>query len=74
MLFAAALPRERYRVFERFYRLPEPLIERFYAGKSTWADRARVLIGRPPVPVLRALRALVSRSPRLLAPHRKDNT
>ncbi len=74
MLFAAARPTERYRVFERFYRLPEPLIERFYAGKSTWADRARVLIGRPPVPILRALCALLSRSPRLLAPYRKDNS
>ena len=27
--------RERYRILERFYRLPEPLIGRFYAGRST---------------------------------------
>lgn len=58
MLFGAAEPAERYRVFERFYRLPGPLIERFYAARSTRMDRARILCGRPPVPVLRAAAAL----------------
>lgn len=57
MLFKAALPNERYRVLERFYGLPEPLIERFYAARSTFADKARVLSGRPPVPLWRALKA-----------------
>jgi len=42
----------------RFYRLPEALIERFYAGRSTPADMARVLMGKPPVPVLSAMAAL----------------
>lgn len=58
MLFDAADPAQRYRVLERFYRLPSPLIARFYAGKSTAFDRARILTGRPPVPISRALRAL----------------
>lgn len=58
MLFGAALPEERYRVFERFYRLSEPLIERFYAARSTPLDKARVLCGKPPVPIGRALHAL----------------
>lgn len=58
MLFEAAAPDERRRVMERFYRLPEPLIERFYAGQSTLADKARILTGRPPVPIGRALRCL----------------
>jgi lycopene beta-cyclase len=58
MLFEAAAPDERRRVMDRFYRLPEPLIERFYAGQSTLADKARILTGRPPVPVRRALRCL----------------
>jgi lycopene beta-cyclase len=58
MLFDAADPPQRYRVLERFYRLPAPLIARFYAGKSTAFDRARILTGRPPVPISRALRAL----------------
>jgi lycopene beta-cyclase len=44
-------------VFARFYRLPEPLIERFYAGRSTFGDRARILCGRPPLPLTRALGA-----------------
>ena len=57
MLFAAE-PAERWRVFERFYRLPPPLIERFYAGRSTMADRARIVCGRPPLPLGRAIRAL----------------
>jgi lycopene beta-cyclase len=58
MMFLAAEPSRRYRVLERFYSLPEPLIERFYAGSPTWADRARLLVGEPPVPITRALRAL----------------
>lgn len=58
MLFGAARPEQRYRVFEHFYRLPEPLIERFYSARSTRADRARILCGRPPVPILRAVGAL----------------
>ena len=58
MLFRAAEPPQRYRVLERFYRLPAPLIARFYAGRSTWLDRARILAGKPPVPVGRALKAM----------------
>lgn len=58
MLFEAAAPDERRRVMERFYSLPEPLIERLYAGRSAWADKARILTGRPPVPVVKALRCL----------------
>ena len=65
MLFAAAQADQRYRIFERFYRLPEPLIERFYAGQSTLADMARVLVGRPPVPILSAMGALISGPPPL---------
>jgi len=58
MLFGAAAPVDRYRVLERFYRLPARLIERFYAGRSTFADKVRILTGRPPVPVGRALAVL----------------
>lgn len=73
MLFGAARPEERYRVFERFYRLSERLIERFYAGRSTLADRARVLAGKPPVPISRAIAALTRPAPPLLAPEHKDD-
>jgi lycopene beta-cyclase len=58
MMFLAAEPAERYRVLQRFYRLPEPLIERFYAGRLNLADRMRILTGVPPVSVGRALNAL----------------
>ncbi|MBT0668376.1 lycopene beta-cyclase CrtY [Novosphingobium profundi] len=61
MLFGAAAPHERWRMLARFYRLPAPLIERFYAGRSSLADMARVLAGKPPVPVGAALGALVGR-------------
>ena len=74
MLFAAARPHERYRVFQHFYRLSEPLIERFYAARSTFFDRLRILVGRPPVPIGRAMRALTTSAPPLLDPTRKDNS
>lgn len=60
MLFRAAEPDERYRVFERFYRLAPGLIARFYAGRSRTADKLRILAGRPPVRVGRAMAALRS--------------
>jgi lycopene beta-cyclase len=58
MLFRAAAPAERYRVLERFYRLPDGLVRRFYAGAPSLLDRVRILSGRPPVPVRRAARCL----------------
>jgi lycopene beta-cyclase len=61
MLFLAADPPERYRLLQRFYRLDEGLIARFYAGHSTALDKARVLIGRPPVPLRRAIVAATAR-------------
>ena len=59
MLFIAAAPRERYRVLQRFYRLDDALVGRFYAGRSTVLDKARTLVGRPPVPIGRALGVLL---------------
>ena len=55
MLFRAAKPEERYTVLQRFYGLNQGLIERFYAGQLKWYDKARILIGKPPVPVSKAL-------------------
>lgn len=66
MLLGAAEPHKRVAIFERFYRLPEPLVERFYSGRSTLLDKARVLIGKPPVALHRALRALFSQRPALI--------
>ena len=66
MLFKAAEPERRVAIFQRFYGLPERLIERFYACHSTLADKARVLIGKPPVSIPRAIRALASRGEPLI--------
>jgi lycopene beta-cyclase len=58
MLFAGAKPAQRHRVLERFYTLDQRLIERFYAGRMTALDKARVLIGKPPIPIGTALGVL----------------
>jgi lycopene beta-cyclase len=58
MLFKAAEPHHRYKVLERFYRLSPGLIGRFYAGQSRITDKARILMGKPPVPILRAIKAI----------------
>jgi lycopene beta-cyclase len=58
MLFKAAIPDRRHLVLQRFYRLPQALVERFYAGRTHWGDIARILVGKPPVPVSRALPCL----------------
>lgn len=61
MMFLAAPDAERRRIFARFYRLPEATIRRFYAGETNWADRMRLLSGKPPVPLAPALRSMFSR-------------
>ncbi|MFN7024493.1 MAG: lycopene beta-cyclase CrtY [Pseudorhizobium sp.] len=58
MLFRAAEPDRRHLVLERFYKLPTPLIERFYAGRTSAPDILRILVGKPPVPIHRALACL----------------
>jgi lycopene beta-cyclase len=67
MLFKAAAPADRWRVMQRFYALPLPLVQRFYAGVPTFLDKARLLSGKPPVPLLAAARAAFS-APALVAP------
>jgi lycopene beta-cyclase len=59
MLFRAAEPHLRYKILERFYGLSPRLIERFYAGQTTLADKVRILSGKPPVPIHRAIAALL---------------
>src|SRR4029077_5388226 len=46
LLFSGFAESDMWRVFERFYRLPEDLIERFYALSLSLPDRARILLGR----------------------------
>ncbi len=62
LLFRAAEPAERYKVLERFYTLDQGLIARFYAGQSSMLDRVRILSGKPPVPVGKAVSALKQRA------------
>ncbi|MEW7851130.1 lycopene beta-cyclase CrtY [Massilia aurea] len=63
MLFLAGSADHRWRVMQRFYRLSAPLIARFYAGRLTLADKARLLTGKPPVPVLEAFVAVRKTQP-----------
>jgi lycopene beta-cyclase len=65
MLFGATQPSRRWKLFARFYRLPEALIERFHAGQSTRMDRLRIVCGKPPVSPLRAAGALLTSRPAL---------
>ncbi len=62
LMFEAAEPDERYRLFARFYRLSPGLMTRFYAGRSTLLDKIRLLSGKPPVPLGRAIRCMPERS------------
>ncbi len=60
MLFGAAHDDQRVKIFERFYRLPNGLIHRFYSGNLKSKDQLRILIGKPPVKVHRAIKSLVT--------------
>lgn len=62
LLFRAATPSKRYRVLQHFYRLPESRIARFYAGRSTALDKLRILSGRPPVPIGKAISVMRGRA------------
>jgi lycopene beta-cyclase len=68
LMFEAAEPGMRWRTLQHFYRLPEPVIARFYAGRPSATDALRVLSGRPPVrlgPALRCIaRGLLPGAPR----------
>jgi lycopene beta-cyclase len=64
MLFLAGRPANRWQVMQRFYGLSEGLISRFYAGRSTLADKLRVLTGKPPVPIDEAVNAAVRYLPK----------
>ena len=64
MLFLATAPMHRYRILQHFYRLPESVIEHFYAGRITAGDARRILTGTPPIPIHRALRYVLPSSSR----------
>lgn len=47
-LAGAVAPRDRRNLLAHFYRLPKPVVRRFYALASTHADRVRLVFGPPP--------------------------
>ena len=62
MLFRAAEPDQRLRMFEQFYGRPEPLIQRFYSAHLRPTDYLRIMTGKPPVPLLRAAKVFLGLS------------
>lgn len=60
LMFEAARPKERFRVLQHFYKLPDSLVANFYRGTLTMTDRVRILSGKPPVPMGAALKCIWS--------------
>ncbi len=58
LLFLAGEPDTRHRVLARFHKLPQSLIEQFYAGRLHPAYQLRILVGKPPVPFFQAVRVV----------------
>jgi lycopene beta-cyclase len=48
-------PARRYRLLQRFYRLPEGTVARFYSARFGPLDYLRFFGGRPPIPTTKAL-------------------
>ncbi|MBB3996795.1 lycopene beta-cyclase CrtY [Aureimonas pseudogalii] len=61
LLFLAGRPEERYRILEHFYRLPDPLVARFYAARLDVRDKIRIFAGKPPISIRSAIRVLAAR-------------
>jgi lycopene beta-cyclase len=60
MLYLGSPPDVRYVMLEYFYRLPTKTIDRFYAGALTRMDKLRIVTGKPPIEVPRAIRSLLN--------------
>lgn len=58
-MFKGADPDKRYRTLEHTYTKDEKLLARFYAGKTTKMDQAKLLTGKPPIPISRAIPLLL---------------
>lgn len=48
MMFLCAAPESRFKIFERFYKMSEDFIQRFYNRAFTPWDNIRMLSGKPP--------------------------
>jgi lycopene beta-cyclase len=60
MLFLAGPSQERFRIMQRFYKMPQPLIGRFYGGDLSMFDKMQILTGWPPVSVVGAIKAIMA--------------
>jgi lycopene beta-cyclase len=60
MLYLGSPRDVRYVMLEYFYRLPSNTIDRFYAGALTRTDKLRIVTGKPPIEVPRAIRSLLN--------------
>ncbi|MGE4233493.1 MAG: lycopene beta-cyclase CrtY [Bacteriovoracia bacterium] len=60
MLLLNTTEKDRVRIFERFYRLPLPTIQRFYANRLEFLDWIRLFLGRPPISIQKAVRSILS--------------
>ncbi|MFK7842491.1 MAG: lycopene beta-cyclase CrtY [Sphingorhabdus sp.] len=58
-LFLGAKPTKRYKTLEHTYAKDEQLLARFYAGQSTRLDKIRLLTGKPPISIFRAIPLLL---------------
>ena len=58
LLFFAGASSKRYKILQHFYRLPDPLVARFYGAKLSRSDKLRILTGKPPVPFANAIKVL----------------
>ncbi|MGE0451952.1 MAG: lycopene beta-cyclase CrtY [Vicinamibacteria bacterium] len=56
LMLTAAEPGQGWRVLARLYSMPDAVVTRFHAGRSTRLDKIRLLSGRPPVSLRRAAR------------------
>jgi lycopene beta-cyclase len=61
LMFIVAEPPQRLAIMQRFYTLSENLIRRFYACDLTIFDKARILIGKPPIAFFKAFTVLKER-------------
>lgn len=62
LLLRAYPPEARPRALARFHRLSPALIQRFHAARLTLLDKARILVGRSPIPIGAALEQISGRS------------
>lgn len=61
MLFRAAEPAQRWKIFTQFYRRKLPVITQFYSGSLSFSTKIAMICGVPPVPIFRGLKHFFGR-------------